>query len=125
MHDRWKVLVGIGVFLVTVGSPWWLSAFGEPQHRPKLVLPAADRPCVEPAEFMRAHHMELLLEWREAVVREGRRTYVASDGREHRMSLTGTCMGCHSKKKEFCEECHNHVGAEPACWRCHVEPEAD
>ena len=70
--------------------------------------------------------MDILVDdWREAVVREGIRSYVGSDGREYEISLTETCLGCHSNKSEFCDKCHNYVGVRPDCWDCHNVPEED
>ena len=67
--------------------------------------------------------MKLLAAWRDDVVREGKRTYTAADGRVHPISLTGTCLECHSNKKQFCDRCHDYSGAKPACWSCHIIPE--
>ncbi|HBB17924.1 MAG TPA: hypothetical protein DCZ97_13330 [Syntrophus sp. (in: bacteria)] len=72
---------------------------------------------------MRASHMKLLAAWRDDVVREGKRTYTAADGRIHQISLTGTCLNCHSNKDKFCDRCHDYSGAKPACWSCHIIPE--
>ncbi len=67
--------------------------------------------------------MNMLLDWREEVVRDNLRTYTASDGNEYVKSLTDTCLSCHSPKDEFCDQCHNYVAAQPYCWNCHVIPE--
>jgi len=67
--------------------------------------------------------MKLVALWRDDAVREGKRTYTAADGRVHTISLTGTCLGCHSNKKQFCDRCHDYSGAKPACWSCHIYPE--
>ena len=80
--------------------------------------------CVESAEYMRDSHMVLLDEWRDAVVREGHRTYVSSTGERHEMSLTKTCLGCHTDKSKFCDRCHDFVGEAPYCWDCHVDTTA-
>jgi hypothetical protein len=70
---------------------------------------------------MRADHMTLLNEWRDLVVRENQRTYTATDGTEYEMSLTKTCLDCHSNKEEFCDKCHTYADVSPYCWDCHVE----
>ena len=62
------------------------------------------------------------IEWRDAVVREGRRTTVDSHGRTVEMSLSRGCMSCHTNKQEFCDACHNYLAVAPYCWDCHVEP---
>jgi hypothetical protein len=38
------------------------------------------------------------------------------------MSLTRTCLDCHSNKAEFCDRCHTYMAVDPYCWDCHVEP---
>jgi hypothetical protein len=78
---------------------------------------------VEDKTFMRADHMKMLKAWRDEVVREGKREYTAKDGRKFEKSLTGTCLQCHSNKEQFCDRCHNYVGAKPTCYNCHVIPE--
>jgi hypothetical protein len=74
---------------------------------------------------MRATHMEMLDEWRDRVVREGERMYQASDGKSYEMSLTHTCLECHSNKAEFCDACHNYTAVTPYCWDCHIDPKTD
>ena len=78
--------------------------------------------CVETKEFMRAEHMRLLDEWRDAAVRDGERLYVNNEGRRFVISLQNTCMHCHSNKKEFCDRCHNYLTVKPYCWSCHIAP---
>ena len=39
------------------------------------------------------------------------------------MSLTRTCMRCHTSEQKFCAECHDYAGAHLTCWDCHVKPE--
>ena len=71
---------------------------------------------------MRTDHMTLLTRWRDEVVRDDDRIYVAGDGRRYYKSLTGTCMSCHSDKERFCDRCHDYAGTAPYCWDCHVAP---
>jgi hypothetical protein len=66
--------------------------------------------------------MQLLINWREQVVRNDFRTYTAFNGKTYKMSLTGTCMGCHTDKARFCDRCHNYAGVTVVCWDCHVDP---
>jgi hypothetical protein len=68
--------------------------------------------------------MTLLADWRDAATRDGRRIYVGADGREIEVSLSRTCLRCHSDKTRFCDRCHDDAGVKPACWDCHVVPEA-
>ena len=52
------------------------------------------------------------------------RGFSVRDGREIEASLSGTCLRCHSDKTRFCDRCHDDAGVKPACWDCHVVPEA-
>ena len=124
MYDAGKIITGMIIFFGLISFPIWVSAAsGNIDYAPDLNLPANEEQCVESAEYMRANHMDLLLDWREEVVRDGLRTYTATDGKEYVKSLTDTCLDCHSPKVEFCDQCHNYVGATPNCWNCHVDPE--
>ena len=116
------------VFPVGRGDTW--ATILDPQpHLPAspfgtdLNLPTDEEQCVESAEWMKANHMDLLIDWREEVVRDGARTYTASDGKEYTKSLTDSCLDCHSPKAEFCDRCHDYVGTSPNCWNCHIDPE--
>jgi hypothetical protein len=126
MHDGGKVIAGIVIFLVVVLFPVWFSvASGGAGSVPEWDPKAKEPECVEEKEYMRIHHMELLDDWRDEVVREAGRTHVSPSGREHDKSLTRTCLGCHRSKAEFCDRCHDYAGVEPTCWDCHVVPEGD
>jgi len=125
MYDAGKIIAGVAVFLLVVTSPLWYNGLtASPSDVPELAAPpnGAER-CVEDAATMRSTHVDLLNEWRELVVREGRRDYVSeSTGRTFDMSLSRTCMDCHSNKSEFCDRCHTYMAVDPYCWDCHVEP---
>ena len=71
---------------------------------------------------MRKSHVDLLNRWKDSVVRDGHLRYVASDGTEYTMSLTLTCMECHSNKAAFCDRCHDYMQVSPRCWDCHTFP---
>ncbi len=120
-----KVIGGLlALFLIFVSFPFWFTwLFGESGERPELTLPEGEARCVEDTEYMRHWHMDLLNQWRDEVVREGKRIYVASDGGKHEMSLSLTCMRCHDDKAKFCDRCHDYVGVSPYCFDCHVAPE--
>jgi hypothetical protein len=121
MFDSGKIIAGLVLFGVFVTFPiWWQAIAGK--HEPPVLAEAKGTSCVESAEFMRAKHMDLLNQWRDAVVREGQREYTATDGTEHHISLTLTCLDCHDDKAGFCDECHNYAGVQPLCWDCHVDP---
>ncbi len=123
MHDSAKIITGLVIFLVLVTFPFWFSrAAGKAGYMPEPELPANQDSCVESAEYMRPYHMDLLNQWRDAVVRDGNRIYVSSKGERFEMSLSNTCMSCHVSKVNFCDQCHNYVGVSPYCWDCHVAP---
>ncbi len=120
-----KIIAGILIFVVLITFPFWYGK-GKTSPQPALSL---DTPaiaqlkeirCVEDKKFMRANHMKLLLTWREAVVRDGKRHYTATDGRIFEAKLSGTCLKCHSNKQQFCDRCHSYVGAKPNCFSCHI-----
>lgn len=81
--------------------------------------------CVLPLKEERDRHKDLLNDWKKSVVRQGDSIYVASDGQEYNMSLSGTCLDCHSNKAEFCDQCHSYAAVKPDCWNCHNLPEGD
>ena len=128
IYDAGKIFTGLALFIVFLTAPIWLSG-GKSASPPdiKVDTPAiqklSEKRCLEPTAYMKANHMELLGTWRQAVVREGESVYVASDGKKYRMSLSGTCLYCHSNKDQFCDRCHNYEGVQPACWSCHVIPQ--
>ena len=123
MYNADKIIIGLIIFLLLLSFPIWYSmARGQAAEAPELEIVTDAEECIEPVEFMRAEHMELLNEWKHSVVREANRIYVASDGKEYEMSLTGTCLDCHSNKEEFCDSCHEYAAVEPECWDCHVIP---
>lgn len=129
MSDRGAIIGGLVLFLGLVTLPVWYNlASGktargyDPGKVPKLELPAEEKSCVAPREYMRTSHMNLLISWRDEVVREKERTFVAFDGKKYTKSLTGTCLRCHANKADFCDRCHDYAGVKPVCWECHVDP---
>ena len=128
LHNRGIILAGITVFLIVATFPFWYRT-GRAVAPPDLKLdtPAIaqlkEKLCVEPASYMRANHMKLLGEWRDSAVRESNRSFRAADGKVYKISLTGTCLQCHSNKGQFCDRCHDYAGAKPRCWSCHIIPE--
>jgi len=82
--------------------------------------------CVAETSYMRTLHMDLLNDWRDEAVRDGDRVYVGLGGVEYDKSIAGTCLeSCHSNREEFCDRCHQYVGAEVSCWECHGVQKAD
>ena len=121
MYNTGKIIIGILFFLGLATFPLWYSKVqsGPP---PKLELPAQEKECVAPTPYMKSSHMELLISWRDEVVREGNRVYMAFNGKKYDMSLSNTCMKCHISKVKFCDQCHNYLNVSPKCWDCHIEP---
>ncbi len=125
MHDTGKVLVGLGIFAAVATGPIWYGVGRGGGQPPELPRPAnGAKQCVEPIAFMRSQHMQLLNEWREAVVRKADRVYVATDGKRWDMSLTGTCLGCHDDQEKYCNKCHAYAGVETFCFDCHKKKKA-
>jgi len=124
MSDKGKVIAGLIVLVVVAMVPIWYSFATEQEALPpRLELPRDATECVESKDFMTAHHMQLLDEWRDAVVRGEKKTYVSNEyGVAYEMSLTGTCLGCHRGRDSFCNRCHDYTDVHPYCWDCHIEP---
>lgn len=127
MYNGGKILIGIIGFLLFAAFPFYnnigkVSAKPEPKLDTPVIQQLAEKKCVEPKEFMKAEHMQLLNDWRDAAIREGKRIYVNSEGKIFNISLQNTCMNCHSNKKDFCDKCHTYAAVKPYCWTCHIEP---
>ena len=128
MYDGGKIITGIVIFLIIVTFPMWYNvAIGNATYKPEPKIIAKEKNCV--AQNMRTNHMEILNDWRDTVVRKGNRYYTTTytnykDGKIE-MSLSHTCMDCHSNKSQFCDKCHNYLSVDPYCWECHVEPKED
>jgi hypothetical protein len=123
MYDKGKVIGGLAIFVCAVTFPaWYVAASGKADYRPQPVLPVSENQCIESAEYMKEYHMQLLQKWRDLSVRDGISTYAGSDNRTYEISLTGTCLHCHSNKAEFCDQCHSYSGISPNCWDCHNIP---
>jgi hypothetical protein len=92
--------------------------------RPVIAEPIKGDHCVEPEDYMRRHHMELLLHHRDETVLQGIRT--------KKYSLKG-CIDCHASKKtgsvatakdDFCVSCHSYAAVKIDCFDCHsTKPE--
>jgi hypothetical protein len=128
LYNKGYIVAGIVAFVIIITLPFWYGR-SKSAAPPVLSLETtaihalAEKRCVEDTAFMRASHMKLLGDWRDQAVREGNHRYVAKSGKVYEIGLTGTCLKCHSNKEEFCDRCHNYVGAKPSCWSCHVIPQ--
>jgi len=124
MRDRLLIFSGLFLFIAGVAFPMWQGiAVKTSTREPDVQLPANQRACVAPRSYMRAAHMQLLIDWREGAVREHRSRYTAYDGKSYKVSLTNTCLGqCHGSKEKFCDRCHSYVSlSAPDCWDCHQD----
>ncbi|KKM09742.1 menaquinol oxidoreductase [Clostridiales bacterium PH28_bin88] len=145
MYNERPILAGLAIFLGLITFPFWYGmGKAAPAPEPNLDTPAIRqlqvKECVEATTEMRARHMQLLNDWRNWVVRDGNRVYVAENGKRYEMSLQNTCLECHSSRHqpgqaqpvtaqpnqaEFCDTCHNYAGVKPDCWTCHVVPKEE
>ena len=124
MNDKKWIIIGLLIFVGLFTFPLW-SNLGNSTSFPEVELATKAKEakeCILPAEEMRAGHMKILDEWRVQVVREGIREYTAPNGKKYEMSLSNTCLDCHSNREQFCNRCHNYVNVTPYCWDCHVDP---
>ncbi len=125
MYDKGMVIIGLCIFVVVITFPFWFNlGNAAPAPEPKLTGKAAEdgQQCVESKEYMKTEHMQILNEWRDTVVRDAKRIYVNNNGKKFNMSLTNTCLDCHTEKAEFCDKCHNYASVSPYCWECHIDP---
>jgi hypothetical protein len=65
--------------------------------------------CVEDAEYMRYHHMDLLKKVRADVIRAGLKGGITLAG----------CGDCHHNRDLFCDRCHEQASVSLDCWGCH------
>ena len=125
MRDRGLIFVGLLVFLGVVTLPFSYNLLaGKTSKPPLLQLPAGEKQCVAPVDYMKESHMKLLFQWRDDRVRNNVRTYLSHDGKSYAISFTGTCLTqCHTSKAEFCDRCHDYMGIPaPNCTDCHIDP---
>jgi hypothetical protein len=123
MNDKKLIVTGLVIFFIIVLFPFWYNR-GKAVPPPELKLTEkakAAKECVRSTDYMRAEHMRLLDLWRESVVREADRIYTNPKGKQFVMSLSNTCLDCHSNKAEFCDKCHNYASVRPYCWDCHID----
>lgn len=81
----------------------------------------ADKLGVKNEQEFREKHKQLLSEWKDTVVRDGKRIYVNKDGREIPISLENL-----ASQPQYCNACHEYAGIDqPNCWTCHVQPKEE
>ncbi len=127
LNNIGKIVAGIVIFIVLATFFFWYgtgksSSLPQPSLDTPAIAQMKEKRCVEDKAFMSINHMKLLHNWRDSAVREGNRNYTAKNGNVYKMSLSGTCLECHSNKEQFCDRCHTYVAAKPACFSCHSIP---
>ena len=123
MNDRGKIIIGLVLFVAVATFPIWTALGSTPSSRPELAKPVQGDQCVEATEWMAANHQQLLDQWRDDVVREGKTVYTSTThGTQHEMSLSKTCMRCHQNQETFCNKCHTYADVQVTCWNCHLDP---
>lgn len=134
LYNGGRILLGVVIFVALATIPFTYN-FGTTPTKPDIKLEPAiaksmerfgKKQCIEPREWMRAEHMQLLNNWRDSVVRDVNRGYVSdSNGARFNMSLQNECMSCHTSKKNFCDACHTYMDVKPYCWDCHIAPKEE
>ena len=105
------VLMNLGKSLVQTQPPTLLQD-------DRAMQELADKLGVKNVDEFRAKHKQVLAEWKDSVVRDGKRVYVNKDGHEVPINLQSL-----ASQSQYCNTCHDYVGIEkPSCWTCHVEP---
>ena len=130
MYNRNLIIPGLIIFIAICIFPVWnyFLFSNETSTAPEIKLSEkalAAKQCVEPKEYMKTEHMQLLDVWRDTVVREAKRVYVSPNGKSYNMSLSSgdnSCLGCHVDKAEFCYKCHTYASVTPYCCDCHIDP---
>ena len=122
MYDAGKVGIGLLIFVGLFLSPFAYNlTVGRGAQALELAQPRGEV-CIEDLDYMRAHHMDLLDEWRDQVVRDGNRVKIRGrDGIEYEKSLSKTCLHCHDNQVEFCDKCHDYLSVKLTCWDCHLD----
>jgi hypothetical protein len=127
MNDTKWIKTGLAIFMVLFLFPLWYNFAvrpGKAAPAPELVLTEKAKTagtCIMSKEYMTAEHMQLLDQWRHNVVRNAKREFVNVEGKTFNMSLSNTCLDCHSNKAEFCDRCHNYASVDVYCWDCHID----
>ena len=124
MYDKGKVLLGLAIFLVLALSVVGYNMTAGDNKKPEPEKPKGYTACVKDTDYMQSSHMVLLNQWRDEVIREGKREMVttAQEGIMVEKSLQNGCMHCHTSKVKFCDTCHEYASVAPYCWDCHLAP---
>ena len=71
----------------------------------KAMQELADKLGVKNIDEFRERHKQVLAEWKDIVVRDGKRVYVTKDGREIPISLQNL-----ASQPQYCSDCHDMRG---------------
>lgn len=124
MYKGGRIIAGLILFAGLILMPFLLNvgtaaAKPEPSLNTAAIQQLSGKTCVESAEFMKTEHMQLLNQWRDAALRDGKTVYVNSQGQSFPISLENSCLKCHSNPQQFCNSCHTYAAVKPYCWSCH------
>lgn len=126
MYDGGKIIPGLIVFVGLMCFAIFNNVGSKVEEpKPASAKDLGYTECVKPLAEIKSSHMVLLNEWRDEVIREGKREKVEAGGKLYEKSLQNGCMVCHTSKEKFCDTCHQYASVYPYCWDCHVEPMAD
>ena len=100
-----------------------VQAAGEANYVVEGSKAATLESCVEPTDFMRRNHMELIKHQRDATVHDGIRStkhslaacfecHVSFDGEERAVPVNA--------EGQFCYSCHNYAAVTVNCFGCHA-----
>lgn len=91
MYDAGKIITGLIIGLAFLVFPIWynLGTAMPPAPDPKLTPKAKEaKECIRPKADMKTSHMQILDDWRNAVVRDTQRYYVPVKEKADRPELT-------------------------------------
>ena len=111
-RSRWATIFAIVILLPVGLSALGLTSTHEHPEIPDLFLEKVDpqwENCIRDSTEMRFHHMDILIEIREKVIRRGIRDEVTLAG----------CGSCHVNRDRFCDRCHAAASVVLDCFGCH------
>ena len=116
-----------GVLLGLLAAVLWVGAAVQAEEEGDFVSPSSKAAtvenCVEPTEYMRRNHFELIRHQQDRAVYGGIR------GTKHSI---GGCVDCHvsydaegkpveiNGKGQFCNSCHEYAAVDMNCFDCHA-----
>jgi hypothetical protein len=114
-NNRLAVLVFVIIILAPFGYSLVRPVFTQGTAVEDVFLDLPEQgECVRETAYMRFHHMDLLKEVREEVIRDGVRGEITLSG----------CRDCHTYRETFCNRCHDAVTLSVDCFGCHYYPES-